>query len=397
LFRPYACASIVAVRILVASGIFPPDPGGPSTHLAQLIPELAARGHRVYALAFGRGTPGPDGCTLTRIPLDEALPGRALRFAREYRRLAVEADVVYAATMGLPRTPRNRPVVLRVPGDPAWDRAVNRRLVPPAQDIDAFQSMRSAPRVACMKLMRALEARLASRVIVPSQYLRRMIEGWGVAPDRITVIPSSVAETVARADDRATARRALGWSPAGRYVLTAARLTAWKGVDYLIDAVARVPGISLVVAGDGPERDALAARAASSAASVAFTGPLSREALGVHMRAADFVALYSGYEGFPHVLLEALRGGTPVIASDRGGNGEIVRDGWNGLLVRHPDAAALEAAVRRAFDGDTHARLAANARSGTEHFLSSTLMPRVAEAIERAAGPSETVYPACAS
>ncbi len=385
------------MRILVASGIFPPDPGGPSTHLGQLIPELVARGHEVRAVVFGHAAGGPPGCVATRIPLDLPLPARALRYARAYWREARHADRVYVATMGLPRPPCRPPVILRVPGDPAWERAVNRGLVPPGTDIDAFQTARSRARVACLKWARAVEAQRADRVLVPSDYLRRMVAAWNVDAEKIAVVYSAVDDGRGdgRAIDRHAAREALGWDAAGQYVVTAARLTAWKGVDHLIDAVARVPGVTLVVAGDGPQRQSLAARAASSGAAVRFTGMLPRERLATHISAADYVALYSGYEGFSHLLLEALAAGTPVIASARGGNPEIVRDRVNGFLVTHPDSDALAAAISRAFAGGTRARLAARTGDGLARFRASAAIPAVADAIETA-GPRAAAVP-CAS
>jgi glycosyltransferase involved in cell wall biosynthesis len=211
-----------------------------------------------------------------------------------------------------------------------------------------------------------------------------MVAGWGVDPSRLVVVPSAVADPVVPSIGPDQARSLLGWSPDARYILTAARLTAWKGVDYLIDAVAHVPDVTLVVAGDGPEKAALVARAAR-APSISFVGALSREALHTCIRAADYFALYSGYEGLPHVVLESLRAGTPVIVSDRGGNAEVVRAGDNGLLVRHPDLAALVAAMRHAFAGDTRARLAARAPVGLERFSSTAVIPVVAREIEAAA------------
>ncbi|MCC7208955.1 MAG: glycosyltransferase family 4 protein, partial [Anaerolineae bacterium] len=169
---------------------------------------------------------------------------------------------------------------------------------------------------------------------------------------------------------RAEARARLGWQPGGRYLLTAARLTAWKGVDALIDALASLPDVRLIVAGDGPEFGALKLRAAERgvAARVEFLGKVPHERMDVLLRAADYLALYSGYEGLSHTLLEALVAGTPVIASARGGNPEVVRDGVNGLLAAHPDPAALAAVLRRAFEGDTQSRLAAGTAAGLERF-----------------------------
>lgn len=69
-----------------------------------------------------------------------------------------------------------------------------------------------------------------------------------------------------------------------------------------------------------------------------------------------------------HTLLEALRVGTPVIASDRGGNPEVVRDGVNGLLVPHVDRDALRAALIMAFAPGMRDRLAANSGIGMGRF-----------------------------
>jgi glycosyltransferase involved in cell wall biosynthesis len=55
--------------------------------------------------------------------------------------------------------------------------------------------------------------------------------------------------------------------------------------------------------------------------------------MALYFRSADYTVLYSGYEGLSHTLLESLLAGTPVIASNKGGNPEVVRHGENGLLV----------------------------------------------------------------
>jgi glycosyltransferase involved in cell wall biosynthesis len=105
----------------------------------------------------------------------------------------------------------------------------------------------------------------------------------------------------------------------------------------------------------------------------------------VYMRAADYLAIYSGYEGLSHTILEALYAGTPVIASDRGGNPEIVRDGVNGLLVKHPDLDALVAGLCRAFEGDFQPRLAANTRYGLERFAWPALVDQTTQVLTEVA------------
>jgi 2-deoxystreptamine N-acetyl-D-glucosaminyltransferase/2-deoxystreptamine glucosyltransferase len=86
------------------------------------------------------------------------------------------------------------------------------------------------------------------------------------------------------------------------------------------------------------------------------------------MKATDYLALYSGYEGLSHTLLESLRAGTPIIASDKGGNPEVVRHNVNGLLVPYVDVEALSAALAAAFAPGRREALAANSQIGLERF-----------------------------
>src|SRR5574341_950020 len=93
---------------------------------------------------------------------------------------------------------------------------------------------------------------------------------------------------------------------------------------------------------------------------VTFLGKVSRDKMPLSMRAADYLALYSGYEGLSHTLLESLRAGTPVIASDKGGNPEVIRHGENGLLVPYVNVEALATALQEAFRPGMREKLVAN-------------------------------------
>jgi glycosyltransferase involved in cell wall biosynthesis len=309
---------------------------------------------------------------------------RRWRYASAYRQEARNADVVYVASLGLPRPGPRRPTVLRVPGDRAWERAINRRWVSRNEDIDRFQRTRYGIAVQSLKWFRSRETQLADRVIVPSQYLRDMVIGWGVDAARVSIVYSAVNDP-RPPTPRGEARRMLGWPCSDRRLLTVARLTPWKGVDLLIDAVARIPGVTLVVVGDGPERQALVDRAARRRVPAEFIGAVSRERLRILLSASDYAALYSGYEGLSHTILESLQAGTPVIASRRGGNPEVVQPGVNGFLVDHPDPEALVKALERAFAAGTREMLAANTRTSLDRFDWASAGPSLVEAIEATA------------
>ena len=359
------------MRIFVASGIFHPDPGGPATYLYRLLPELQAHGHEVRALAYGNAPTTGYPYPLTRIPF-VSLPLRLARYAQAYREGTAWADLIYIHSLSLPRSgERHKPRVMKVVGDYAWERCVNHGWIPPTEDIDEFQKRHYAPHIEWFKGSRRREVQRMDRVIVPSEYLRQMVIGWGADPQRVQVIYNALdASNYKLTLSRDEARQQLGWSLQDHYLLTVARLTAWKGVDYLIDALVQLPDLRLVVAGDGPQLNALQSYAAERGVAdrITFLGKVPHDRIPLYMRAVDYLVLYSGYEGLSHTILEALHAGTPVIASKRGGNPEIVRDGENGLLVKHPDLEALVQALKRAFTGDLPRQLAANTRQGLDRF-----------------------------
>ncbi|HUT77240.1 MAG TPA: glycosyltransferase family 4 protein [Polyangia bacterium] len=136
-------------------------------------------------------------------------------------------------------------------------------------------------------------------------------------------------------------------------VLSLGRLVPIKGVDVLIDALAGIPGIALVVAGDGPERDRLESTAASRGIPTRFLGTVDPRRRAELLAAADAFALPSRvlsggrHEGLPLALLEAMAVGLPMVATRTGGVPEVVEDGVSGLLIPPDDPGALRDALGR--------------------------------------------------
>jgi glycosyltransferase involved in cell wall biosynthesis len=146
--------------------------------------------------------------------------------------------------------------------------------------------------------------------------------------------------------------------------MTVCRLVPWKGVDGLVRAVVRIPGMRATIAGDGPLRAELEALSASLGVGdrVRFLGNVPKEEVDALLARVHCFVLNSTYEGLPHVLLEAMRARIPVIASDVGGTSELVEDGVSGLLIPQRDEDALVAALKRlAGDRGLRARLVGGA------------------------------------
>lgn len=329
------------MNVLLLSGIWPPDVGGPASHAPEVGAFLAARGHRVHALVTADAAPAPEPFAVDWVP--RSLP-RGVRHARvvaRARSLARSADVVYSTGMfgrsTLASTLASRPVVLKLTADPAYERA--RRLGLFLGTLDEFQKA-AGPATLPLRLARDRGVRRAAHLVCPSAFLRELAIGWGLPAGRVTVLPNPVPD-VGGLRSRDELRAELGIDRPT--LVFAGRLTAQKALDVAFAAV-RLADVDLLVVGDGPERAALERTAGPG---VRFLGPQPRRRVLELYRAADAALLSSSWENFPHAVVEALAVGTPVVSTDAGGVREAVEHGVNGLLVPVGDATALAAAVRR--------------------------------------------------
>lgn len=371
------------MRVVVVSGIWPPDVGGPASHAPALALALAEGGHEVEVVTTADAEPSPRPYPVRWVSRRLSAPLRHLAVIREVHGAARRAERVYATTMvrraALGAVLARRPLVVKLVADEAFERA--RRAGRFAGTLEEFQRSRGGPRVRLLRATRTAALRRARRVIVPSAYLREIAVGWGLVPQRLLVVPNPAPEPPllpSRADARAT----LG---IGGFALgTAGRLTAQKALGDALEALARVPGVELLVLGDGPERPALERHTAELGLSerVRFLGAGSREDVVELFRAVDAALLTSAWENLPHTLLEALAVGTPVIATAVGGIPEVVVDGVNGLLVPAHDVDAIAAAIERLAADDTlRASLAASARPSVEELSEPRILARIVRAI----------------
>lgn len=239
---------------------------------------------------------------------------------------------------------------------------------------DVFLAERFAPARALARA--ALAA--AGAVTACSGDLRRRALALGARDERTRTVPYGVDATAfAPGTDSSDIRRRLGVADDAFLVLAFGRLVEKKGFADLVEAAVRVPGLHVVIAGEGDLRSKLEALVRERRAPVSLPGNLERTALAKALAAADAVAVPSvvdragNVDGLPNALLEALAAGRPVVATRVGGIPDVVEDGVNGLLVPARDPAALAAALERfAREPETRARLAAAARATAETRLS---------------------------
>lgn len=359
------------MKLVVATPLYPPEPGGPAT----------------YAKLLEEGLPG-KGIAVTLVKFSEVrhLPKllRHVAYFARVRRALKGADAVLAldpVSTGLPAClaawSLRKPFVVKVVGDYAWEQGRQRFGI--TATLDEFVRERRVPfLVRFLRKVQAGVANYARVVIVPSEYLKGIVSVWGVPAEKIRVVYNAVP-----LEEGGSVPAAVAVLPRP-LVVTAGRLVPWKHVDGVIDAVAalrsRGVAVSLAVVGDGPERARLSARAEEALGSACvFAGSLAHaDALAV-VHSADVFVLNSSYEGLSHLLIEAQALGVPTVATRAGGNAEVVEDEGNGILVSVGDTTALAEALARVLgDGGLRARLSARALESAKRFSIATVIDATA-------------------
>lgn len=375
------------MRVLIVSGIWPPDVGGPASHAPDVAEFLRSRGHDVEVVTTADEPPAARAYPVRAVSRAHRVGVRHVRGAALVRRRARDANVVYTTGMfgrsfagaSLARTP----YVVKLTADPAFERSRRRGLV--EGDVDEFQHRSGGASVALLRFARDVELRHAAHVFTPSAYLRELALRWGVAAERVSVLPNPTPLS-AKLRDREELRRDFGLN--GATLAFAGRLTAQKSLERALEAVAGADGVKLVVAGEGPERGPLEdeARKLGIADRVTFLGAQPRERIVELFSAADATVLSSSWENFPHTVVEALAVGTPVLAMEAGGVGEVVENEVNGLLVPAGDTPALGAAVRRYFgDDELRRNLRAAARASVADYAPEKVFATLEETLRRVA------------
>jgi len=192
------------------------------------------------------------------------------------------------------------------------------------------------------RMIREAAAR-ASAVVAVSAALGRSLAELGVDPEKVHVLRNGVDLSFFSPGDRSAARRSLGFeSPT---ILSVGNLIEAKGHHLAIESLRHLEDTRLIVIGAGGYEHTLRRLVSSLALDerVSFAGSLPPETLREYYRAADALFLLSRREGMPNVVLEAIACGTPVVASDVGGVGEVLSSPDAGELVS--DRGGKEAAA----------------------------------------------------
>ncbi|OGN19535.1 MAG: hypothetical protein A3I32_02530 [Candidatus Yanofskybacteria bacterium RIFCSPLOWO2_02_FULL_45_10] len=366
-------------KILIATGIFPPEAGGPASYAQALAKKLAPE-KKVAVVTYSRRWGDKT---------DKFLPFPVIRIWKGWPK--VWRHVIYlfrlftasqgASTIlalntvssGIPATLvarwRKQRLVVRIVGDYAWETAANT-----GKTFFLLNDFQKAPQRGKIKLLQNCQrwvCKQADSIIVPSEYLSGIVQGWGVKAEKIKVIYNGVDFPVSELSQE-EARKKIGI--AGNIILSSGRLVPWKGFKMLIKLMPRLlqinPFFRLVILGSGPDGKTLQAMINNlRLEKKVYLLPVPRAEIPLYLKAASIYVLNTGYEGFSHQILEAMLSRVPVITTRAGGNPEVIRQGENGFMVNYNDEFNLVEAIKTVWQGEElRERFVANGLITVEHF-----------------------------
>lgn len=331
------------MKILITTGIYPPDIGGPATYSKLLVDELPQRGIEVEVLSFGE---------VRHLP---KIIRHLVYFFKIFSK-AKGVDVLYAqdpVSVGLPTMLVNvflrKKFFIRIAGDYAWEQGVQRFGV--KDDLDTFSLKTNYGWIVnFFKKVQTWVARRANKIIVPSYYFKTIIFNWGIKTEKIKVIYNGI-----NLPNHLGVRHP---SRGEKVILSVGRLVPWKGFKVLIEIMPNLleksPSLRLMIVGSGPQQSELEEliKKLKLEERVILTGQLSREDLLELKNKADIFVLNTHWESFSFDTLEAMAVGLPVVTTKIGSLPELIEQNQEGILVEPDDREAIAEAIQKILQDD---------------------------------------------
>lgn len=355
------------MKVLLAT----PDSGGPATDAAFMKTELPRLGIETVVISFGKVRHLPSGI-------------RHVRYAIELLKNIRKVDAIIAFdtfSVCLPAALIARLIgtslIVRVPGDYAWEQATQRFGV--TDTIEAFQKKRYGLKVEILRTLQRLAVRQAALVVVCSDFLKKIVAEWHIAPEKLKRIYLGI-DLEEKADMPSNI-------PEGKILLSIGRLVPWKGFSMLMRLVPELPeDWKLVIVGDGPERARLEEKARSLGISdrVLLTGAIPRKEVLGWLRSAHAFALNTYFESFSYQVLEAMVAGVPIITTSIGSIPELIENGVEGVLCTPGDSEAfLNAILSTEQDTTTWQKRTESAQQKAKRFSSHASVEMFAEELKK--------------
>lgn len=313
------------MRVLLTSGIYPPDIGGPATFIPKLAQQLEDQNHQVVIVTLGE----EDSIQIQqnlKVRIINRNQNVLLRMLRTFLAVSWElfkSDAIFSnglfveSALGLMLFPKKNSVV-KIVGDPVWERSRNKGLT--TLKFEEFTLRKLSINQAIQRHIYSLSWKKFKHSTSPSKELCEFVDS-NTGDKKCIHIPNGV--------DIGNYRN----SKSDFDLITVCRLVTWKNISTVIEAASALD-LKVAIVGDGPERTKLVKLSRNINANVDFLGEVSSEHVKDYLLRSRLFVQISDYEGLSFSLLEAMSCGVVPIVSNTPGNLAVITDGNNGKVVQ---------------------------------------------------------------
>jgi len=327
------------LKILITVGIFPPDIGGPASFVPKIAKLLHENGFEVTIICLSNEKiVDNESYKIIRILRNQNLMIRWIKTIFKMISNGRDSDIIFVNGLPMEAYIANlflrKKLIRKVVGDWAWERGRNKGII--NDSFDEFQKNKHNLHLEIAKFSRGWTATKADLVITPSVHLKNVVKNWGVSENNLKVIynGTNIQSKITKKENEVL------------HFITVGRLAPWKNIDKIIQAMAILneKGFNFIfnIVGSGPlnEKLKILVKELKLENKIFFLGQKNTEELNKIYLDSDIYIQASGYEGLPHVILEAINYNLSIISTPIGGTNEILLDGKNGWILKLKDKKA---------------------------------------------------------
>ena len=328
------------MKILITVGIYPPDIGGPASFVPKIANLLTLNNIDVTVICLtNQKINDNEKYKVKRIYRKQNLIFRWIKTVLSIIRNGYDADIIFVNGLPMESYVANiflrKKLIRKIVGDWAWERGRNKGII--EESFDEFQINSHNFHLEIAKFSRGWTATKANLVITPSEHLSNVVNNWGVKKENLKVIYNGTKISNA-SNEVKTNEKILK-------IITVGRLAPWKNIDSIITSMSILKNkninFELLIVGSGHFEESLKnlVKDLELEEQIIFTGQKTANELAIYYKKSEIYIQASGYEGLPHVLLEAINFNLTLVSTPIGGSNEVLENGKNGWILELVDGA----------------------------------------------------------
>ena len=327
------------MKILITVGIYPPDIGGPASFVPRIAKLLEENECEVTVICLSNEKIlDHEPFKIIRILRNQNLIIRWIKTVFNMITHGRDAELIFVNGLPMEAYIANlflrKKLIRKIVGDWAWERGRNKGIT--KDSFDEFQKNKHNLHLEIAKFSRGWTATKADLVITPSMHLKEVVKNWGVLENNLQVIynGTKIQPIIDKQENEVL------------HFVTVGRLAPWKNIDKIIQAMALLndKGFNFIfnIVGSGPIDEKLKKLVTDLKLEekIFFLGQKKTNELNKIYLNSDIYIQASGYEGLPHVILEAINFNLSIISTPIGGTNEILLNGKNGWVLNLKEGKA---------------------------------------------------------